>query len=331
MNIAYFDCFAGAAGDMIVGACLDAGAPSDKLFEELAKLKLDEVELHAEKVSRKGIAATSFAPKLTNQKPTVRNLSDITKIITNSQLTESVKTKAVKIFENLAAAEAKVHGITCDKIHFHEVGAADAIMDIVGACVGLELLGIEKIYCSDLIVGHGTIQCAHGTLPVPAPATAELIKGINLKQSNIEAELLTPTGAAILTTLSRQFGPLPAMQIESVGYGAGQRESSELPNVLRLMVGQATRDQPEKKGLDQVCVLEANIDDAGGELIGYVTEQLRHAGALDVYYTAISMKKNRPGTQLSVICHPDQVKLLEGILFEESTTLGVRRHLCQRT
>ena len=331
MKIAYFDCFAGAAGDMIVGACLDAGAPSDILFAELAKLNLDEVELHAEKVSRKGIAATSFAPRLTKPDFPARHLSDITEIITNSQLSEGVKTKAIKIFENLAAAEAKVHGVACDKIHFHEVGAADAIMDIVGACVALELLGIEKIYCSELIIGRGTIQCAHGTLPVPAPATVELIKGINLKPGKIEAELLTPTGAAILTGLTRQFGPLPALQIESVGYGAGSREPSELPNVLRLIVGHTTGDRLEKTELDEVCVLEANIDDAGGELIGYVTEQLRQAGALDVYCTAISMKKNRPGTQISVICRPQQVKSLESILFKESTTLGVRRHTCQRT
>ena len=331
MKIAYFDCFAGAAGDMIVGACLDAGAPSEMLLKELGKLNLDEVELHIEKVMRSGITATSFSPLLTKQDIHARNLSDITEIITDSGLSKAVKINAIKIFENLATAEAKVHGVTIDKIHFHEVGAADAIMDIVGACVGLELLEVEKIYCSGLVVGSGTIQCAHGILPVPAPATAELIKGINIKPSHIEAELLTPTGAAVLTGFTRQFGPLPPMQIESVGYGAGQREQSELPNVLRLMVGQSVDNQLGKTNLDEVCVIEANIDDAGGELIGYVNEQLLQAGALDVYCTAISMKKNRPGTLISVICRPDQVQSLESILFNESTTLGVRCHLCQRT
>ncbi len=242
-----------------------------------------------------------------------------------------VKEKAIKIFEKLAAAEAKVHGVSGEEIHFHEVGAADAIMDIVGACVGLELLGVEKVYCSAPAVGGGTVECAHGRLPIPAPATAELIKGIEIKSTDVEAELLTPTGAAILTSLAFDFGPLPSMRIEAVGYGVGQRDHPELPNVLRLFVGQEVKVESGKVEHDEVWVLEANIDDASGELIGHVTEKLQEAGALDVFCTAISMKKNRPGTQISVICRLTDATKLENILFQESTTFGVRRHICHRS
>jgi len=332
MKLAYFDCFCGAAGDMIVGACLDAGADEAFLREELAKLQLSEVDLHIEKVTKNTISATSFQPQIKEHAHghKHRHLPYIVELINQAQLSETVKSQAIGIFERLAQAEAKIHHTTPDKIHFHEVGAADAIMDIVGACVALESLGVEKIYGSALVVGSGTVKCAHGVLPVPAPATAELIKGIPLRSSDAPVELLTPTGAAILATLAEDFGPLPPMTIESIGYGAGQRDLENIPNVLRLLVGHVGSDL---SGIiaDEVVELEANLDDATAELIGHVTELLLHAGALDVFCSSIAMKKNRPGTRISVLTRPADVARLETILLTESTTFGVRRHTCLRS
>lgn len=327
MTIAYFDCFSGAAGDMIVGACLDAGAAEDHLRGELGKLNLPHIEIHIEKVVKKGISATSFVPRQLHHEHHHRNLSVILDIINGAGLSDGVKEQTGSIFRRLAQAEAKVHGTDEDQVHFHEVGGADAIIDIVGAAVALESLQVNKVYCSDLTVGSGTIECAHGILPVPAPATVELIKGISISPCDVEAELLTPTGAAILTTVASGFGAMPAMQVEVVGYGAGQRDNPRAANVLRLLLGNQT-DQIDG---DEVMVLEANLDDASGELIGHLTETLIQAGALDVYCIGIMMKKNRPGTLVGVICRPGDAARLERVLFVESTTLGVRRTLCQRS
>ena len=335
MTIAYFDCFSGAAGDMIVAACLDAGASADYLCSELGKLGLREIDVHIGKTVKHGIAAMTFDPRTDQHEHAGgaghghRHLSVIVDIIDKAQLSGSAGDKAVQIFRRLAQAEAKVHGVGVEEVHFHEVGAADAIADIVGACIVLESLGVEQVYCSGLVVGGGTVRCAHGVLPVPAPATAELIKGVPLVSSGANCELLTPTGAAILTTLAAGYGPMPTMCIEAIGYGAGQRDIPDWPNVLRVLVGSS--DQAVKAQSDQVFVLEANLDDATGELIGMVTERLMEAGALDVYCTAIAMKKNRPATKISVIAQPMDAGRLEHILFVESTTLGVRRQLCQRT
>ena len=332
MKIAYFDCFSGAAGDMIVGACLDAGASPDHLREELAKLKLTEVDLRIEKVNKAGFAATSFNPVITHLNHTPhRHLPHILKIIAQAPLSNSVQKKASRIFTRLAQAEAKVHGCAVEKIHFHEIGAADAIMDIVGVAVALESLEIEKVYCSNLTVGGGTVQCEHGIVPVPAPATAELIKGIKITPTDIQQELLTPTGAAILTELSESFGPIPAMRIDATGFGAGQRDLPNQPNVLRLLIGQSNQPDQSSSLQDEVVVLEANIDDATPELIGHVTDQLTQAGALDVFCTSIAMKKNRPATSISIISRPQDTTKLEGILFTECTTFGIRRHTCQRS
>ncbi|MBN1436653.1 MAG: nickel pincer cofactor biosynthesis protein LarC [Sedimentisphaerales bacterium] len=384
MKIAYFDCFSGAAGDMIVGACLDAGASADYLRGELAKLGLAEVEIRIDKVVKQGISATQFEPICgatahshhhnhktepehhqhnhghdhnqdhshhhdhnhgdehahshdhkrehshgaeSHHHQPHRNLKTICDMIEAADLSERVKEQSQAIFRRLAQAEAKVHATTEDAIHFHEVGAADAIMDIVGACVALESLGIDKVYVSGLVVGSGTVQCAHGVLPVPAPATAELIRGLEVSSGPAEGELLTPTGAAILTTLSEGFGAMPSMRIEKSGYGAGQRENQGVPNVLRLTVGEQAEVDASA---DEVCVLEANIDDATGELLGHVNETLLSNGALDVFTTAVMMKKNRPGVQLTVLARPADREALTETLLAESTTFGVRWHMCKR-
>jgi len=341
MKTAYFDCFSGAAGDMIVGAALDAGAPQELLRRELAKLALEDVDLEIRKVSKKGIAATLFIPQPKNtldhhhrknhEGPHYRNLADIIDIIEHAGLSKWTTGSAIKIFQKLAQAEAKVHGASENEIHFHEIGAVDSIMDIVGACVALESLAVEEIYCSPLVVGRGMVKCAHGLLPVPAPATAELIKGIEILPSEVEGELLTPTGAAILTTLASGFGPMPALEITDIGYGAGQNDNPQMPNVLRLIVGQKRLNRGSDVLSDTVCLLEANIDDATGQLIGHVTEVLLQAGALDVYTTAITMKQNRPAVTISVICPLTEADRMEKILFMESTTLGIRRQNCRRS
>ena len=322
---------------MIVAAALDASADADNLRTQLASLNLPEVTIHIEKIQKNHLAATSFHPQLTAPAHEHRHLPDILAIIQAAQLSDTVKTQAAEIFQNLARAEAKVHNIAPEQVHFHEVGAADAIVDIVGACVALESLAVEKIYCSALTVGTGTVKCAHGTLPVPAPATAELIKGIEIRPSNIPFELLTPTGAAILTTLADSFGPPPPMKIESIGYGAGQRDLPETPNLLRLFIGQTTSQSDTDTALedsthpDLVTILETNLDDATGQLIGYITEQLLNAGALDAFCTPVTMKKNRPGTQITVICNPPDSEKLQHLLLLESTTFGVRHYNCRRT
>jgi len=328
---------------MIVGAALDAGAPQEILRRELAKLALEDVDLEIRKVSKKGIAATLFLPQPKkafdphhhhhkNQKgPHYRNLADIIDIIEHAGLSEWTTRSASEIFRKLAQAEAKVHGTSENEIHFHEIGAVDSIMDIVGACVALESLAVEEIYGSPLVVGRGVVNCAHGLLPVPAPATAELIKGVEISPGEVEGELLTPTGAAILTTLASGFGPMPTMEITDIGYGAGQNDNPQTPNVLRLIVGQKRHDGGSGVPVDTVCLLEANIDDATAQLIGHVTELLLQAGALDVYTTAITMKQNRPAVIISVICPLTEAERMEKILFTESTTLGIRRQSCRRS
>ncbi|MBN1764162.1 MAG: nickel pincer cofactor biosynthesis protein LarC [Sedimentisphaerales bacterium] len=341
MKIAYFDCFCGAAGDMIVGACLDAGASEESLRRQLETLKLDEVDLKIEKVIKNGISATRFIPEIKtlpaddestkhhHHRPH-RQLPAIIEIIQNTNFSDQVKQQSIHIFRNLARAEAKVHGTSPDKIHFHEVGAADAIMDIVGAAVALEILGVKKVYCSPLVVGGGTVECEHGVLPVPAPATAELIKGIEITPTDVKTELLTPTGAAVLTTLSEQFGPIPSMKITNIGYGAGSRDIPGRTNGLRVLIGDSVEDHSLCDS-NEICQIQSNIDDATAELIGHVIDKLHNAGALDVYCTAVIMKKNRPGSEITVLCKPADIQTMENILFSESTTFGLRKQICKRT
>ncbi|MCH7870335.1 MAG: nickel pincer cofactor biosynthesis protein LarC [Planctomycetes bacterium] len=323
MRVAYFDCFCGAAGDMIVGALIDAGADTDALRQGLTALGLRGYTLSIEPVTKQGFAATRFRVDLENTGTQPhRHLSDILGIIDRSGLPESVRSTASRVFTRLGEAEAKVHGGSIEQVHFHEVGAVDAMLDIVGAVLALDLLGVDRIVCSPLPVGSGTIHCEHGILPVPAPATAELLMGVPLASTQEEGELLTPTGAALVTTLAEEFGPIPAMMVQSIGYGAGTRETTLRPNLLRVLIG-GTEDDGTT---DEITVLETSLDDTAGELIGRCQERLFEAGALDVYTVPIQMKKSRPGVLLTVLCEPRRRSEMERILFAETTTFGVRRH-----
>ncbi len=328
MKIAYFDCFAGAGGDMIVAAMLDAGLDAGFLKAQLATLGLKNLDIKITETSRAGLRALSFLPVVPKEQQQ-RNLEQITKIISRSKISEQAKKTAVTVFERIAQAEGNVHGKDPHNIHFHEVGALDSIVDIVSASIGLEALGVDKVYCSALSVGGGTVKCADRLMPVPAPATAELLKGVPIVGGPAQLELLTPTAAAILTTVVDRFCPLPSMKIEAIGYGAGSLESEEFPNVLRLILGQITSEA--EANADSVCLLETNIDDVSGELVGSATEKLFRHGALDVFTTPIYMKHGRPAEQISVICKVEDVQQLEQILFEEGLTFGIRRQILQRS
>jgi len=320
-KVAYFDCLSGISGDMTLGALVDAGVELAKLNDAVGSLGLPGCRLVAEQVKKKGFRATQVTVEY-EPEHAHRHLRQILEMIDGGRLSERQKELARRIFTRLAEAEAKVHGTSIEKVHFHEVGAADSIADVVGSAVGLDLLGVERIVASPVPTGSGTVKIAHGTCSIPAPATAELLRGIPLAESSIRCELTTPTGAAILAALADGFGPVPAMTIEQIGCGAGQRDLDEQPNLLRLLVGRTTSTGA---AADRVCVLETNLDDISGEMIGYCTTRLWDAGALDVYTTAIQMKKNRPGVKLSVLCRESDVEPIEAVLFTETTTLGVRR------
>jgi uncharacterized protein (TIGR00299 family) protein len=327
MRFAYFDCFSGASGDMILGACLDAGLPLDALRAALGKLNMAGYTLAASKVRKQGFAATSFQVDVDPQadKPH-RHLKHVRQIIEESSLSDAVKQRAIRIFTRLAEAEAAAHGTTLEHVHFHEVGAIDAIVDVVGACVAMDALGIDEVRCSPIPTGHGTVTCEHGVLPVPAPGTAALLKGVPLAECDEPGELTTPTGAAILTTLATAYCAMPAMTIECVGYGAGHREGKTRPNVLRLFIGRG--EGPSEA--DEVAVIEANVDDSTPEAIGYALEKLLAAGALDAFATPIYMKKNRPAVTVSVLAEPARQQELEAILFAETTTFGIRSYRAGR-
>lgn len=326
----HFDCFSGAAGDMILGALLDAGCPLEALQNVVARLKLPGVSLSAEIVRKQGLAATQALVAVGPEAKTKhRHLPHIEKIIDAADLKPVVAKRAKAVFHRLAVAEAAAHGTTIEKVHFHEVGAADAIVDIVCACAALDELGVERVSCSPVPTGHGTVRCEHGLMPVPAPATANLLKNIPLAACDEPHELTTPTGAAILTEFAERFGPPPAMRVRHIGYGAGQRDLNARPNVLRVMIGEAESSQPDET--DVVAVLEANIDDADGQSLAHASTSLLEAGALDVYIVPIIMKKGRPAQMLGVLCRPADVQTMETILFRETTTFGVRRHDTRRT
>lgn len=331
MRIAYFDCFSGASGDMILAACLNAGLDLGALRERLALLGVEGYRIDAAPVRKQGFAATGFEVSCDpdTAKPH-RHLKHIIDILDRSALPERIRRRAAAIFTRLAKAEAAVHGSTIEKVHFHEVGAIDAIVDIVGACIAMDLLTIERIVVSPIPPGSGSVRCDHGLMPVPAPATAELLKGVPLAACDEPGELITPTGAAILTTLADSFGPVPAMSIERIGVGAGRRDGQTRPNILRLIIGQ-TVDAAGDDEADEVLVLQANLDDVTGQVLGHVCEKLLEAGALDVFTTPIYMKKNRPATEISVLAPPAAREAMEEILFAETTTFGIRGHAVRRS
>jgi uncharacterized protein (TIGR00299 family) protein len=325
VRIAYFDCFSGISGDMALGALVDAGASLGDLTAELGKLDLEGYHIEAAKVVKRGISATDVTVKLQGGREPTRGFAEIRGIIEASELKEGVKERSVAIFRRLGEAEAKIHGKDIEEIHFHEVGAVDAIVDIVGVCICLDLLGVEQVHASAIPTFHGSVKIDHGTLPLPAPATIELLKGAPWRELGIEGEIVTPTGAAILAELACSFGPMPAMRVESIGYGSGKKDFG-IPNVLRVTVGEGLPPFPGEGGeeVEEVAVLETNIDDMNPQVYDVVMERLFEAGALDVYLSPIQMKKNRPAVLVSVMCAPEDTGRMSDILFEETSTIGIR-------
>ncbi len=321
MKIAYFDCPSGASGDMILGALVDAGVSLDSLGAELAKLPLVGYRLAAREVTKGAFRATKVDVEVdARAHDRQRSLPEILSLLDGSRLPDRVKAGARRIFARLGEAEARVHGTTVDEVHFHDVGAVDAIVDVTGAVAGLHLLGVEAVHVSALPLGGGMVEGPHGKIPVPGPGTAELLKGFPLFDNGVRAELVTPTGAAILTTLAGSAGSMPRMTVERVGYGAGSMELP-IPNLLRCFVGEATAD-PE--GQESIVQIETTIDDMSPQLYEPLVDRLLEAGALDVFLTPVIMKRSRPGVVLTAIAEPSRVGELSTILFEESTTIGVR-------
>ena len=376
MRIAYLDCFSGISGDMFLGALIDAGVPPAVLEQAVSALNLG-ARLEISRVNRSGISATKVDVIVKGEKDAPREqqaetpehgcsqshshphqhaddhhhdhsshrhgrgLKEIREIIGAGALSESAKKTAMAIFEKLGAAEATIHNVPIEQIHFHEVGAVDALVDIVCAAVGAEWLAVDEFVCSPLNVGGGTVTCAHGTFPIPAPATVELLRGAPVYSSGLQAELVTPTGAAIVRTLVKRFESFPKMTIEKTGYGAGTRDFSGHANVLRITVGDAFAEAIAGEGVrapqasarhasathlsrDSIAVLEANLDDMNPQVFGYLMDRLLEGGALDVFSTPVQMKKNRPGTLLTVLAKPEDTDRLAKIIFAETTTLGVR-------
>ncbi|MDC0832844.1 nickel pincer cofactor biosynthesis protein LarC [Geitlerinema sp. CS-897] len=345
-KIAYFDCPTGIAGDMCLGALVDAGVPVDYLTEHLNRLGVGEdYSLRVERVRRNGISAMKAYVDLrdmTEEPPTFdaekhhhhhhsegnRYLPEIEEMLQSADIPDRARKWSLAVFRRLAAAEGAVHGVSLDRVHFHEVGATDAIVDIVGTCLGLDWLEIDRLYCSPLPTGGGTVKAAHGRIPVPAPAVLKLweMRQVPVYGNGIDRELVTPTGAALTVTLVESFGVPPAMTLQQTGLGAGSREFP-IPNVLRLWIGEDT--QPSAS--DRVCVLETQLDDISPQAIGYVFDKLFDIGALDVFTQPVGMKKNRPGVLLTVICSPDKQTDCEAVLFRETTTLGIRHSFQERS
>ncbi len=335
MRTLYFDCFAGISGDMTLGALVDAGADARELTGRLALLGVEGYEISFEKVDRSGISATRALVRLTREEKKHRHLSHIERIIGDSRLNDSVKERALKIFRRLGEAEARVHDVPVERIHFHEVGAVDAIVDVVGACICFELLGVERFAASALHVGSGTVEMEHGRFPVPPPAVAELLRGAPVYSTDIVGELVTPTGAAIVATVCEEFGPLPRMRVEATGYGAGGREYKGFPNVLRVLVGESdkageTPSGVSRQGEEELLMVETNVDDVSPQVLGHLLERALGAGALDCFFTHVQMKKNRPGVLVSILCRPADGESMHELLFAETPTLGVRSYAVKR-
>ena len=326
MKAIYFDCFSGASGDMILGCLLDLGLSLDALKSQLAQLKVQNYTLAARKLVKGNLSATKFDVEIGHEHGN-RTFRDIEAIIRERDLSPQVKQRATRIFLRLTEAEARVHGASLEDVHFHEVGAVDAIVDVTGACIGLELLGISKIFSSPLNLGKGLTRGSHGVIPLPAPATVELLKGVPIYNNEVEGELVTPTGAAILSTLCDGFGDIPQLQIEQAGCGAGSRDYPDRPNVLRAFLGEF-RESSLQSGstsvANAVTLIEANIDDMNPQIYGYLQEKMLGLGALDFFTAPVLMKKNRPGTLLTVVAPRELLDTICWVLFEETTTLGVR-------
>ncbi len=317
-KLLYFDCFSGVSGDMLLGALLDLGVSHSSIEKQLKKLKIKTFKISTRKIKRDGITATKFHVQVSESR-TKRNFSDIKKIIEKSTLGDTVKKKSIEIFKKLFIAEAKVHGKKPHQIHLHEMGAIDAIVDIVGACVALKEIGADEIYSSPINVGKGFVKCEHGTFPVPAPATAELLKGIPVYSYGEKAELATPTGAAIVSAWATQFDELPEMMIERTGYGAGSKELKSHPNLLRVFLGTSF-----EKYATNTTIIETTLDDMNPQNYGYLMDTLFRTGALEVFYTNVQMKKNRPGILVTVICKEEKAPAIIKLLFKETTTIGIR-------
>jgi uncharacterized protein (TIGR00299 family) protein len=359
--VLYFDCFAGAAGDMILGALIDAGLPFDELKRALGSLAVDGWEVSVERVTKTGITASKFSVRETPHAHTShvhgvhdmhpahhahpahhvhpvhpdeshRSLNEISQAIGRSSLSEPGKSKALKMFRRLGEVEAAIHGTSIDTVHLHEVGAIDSIIDIVGAVFAMEWFHADRIVVSPINVGGGMVTSAHGVFPVPAPATLALLQNAPVYSSGIQKELLTPTGALILTEYADEFGPIPAMRIERVGYGAGDRELKDTPNVVRVLIGEAEGRMPQAPSpkSHRVSVLECEIDDMNPQIFGVLMDKLYKGGALEVFYVAVQMKKNRPGTLLTIIARPEQRDAMSEVVFRESTTIGIRHQELSR-
>jgi pyridinium-3,5-bisthiocarboxylic acid mononucleotide nickel chelatase len=336
-RVLYFDCFNGASGDMVLGALLDAGLPLDDLRQALGSLAID-ASVSTKRVLRAGVSATKFVVDGQAEHAhqhhhhdhgstavahhAHRSLAEINKVIERSSLSPGAQARTKKLFNTLGEVEAGIHQTSLENIHLHEVGELDSIIDIVGAVFALEWFGVDRIISSPLNVGGGMVHSAHGHFPVPAPATVKLLAGAPVYSSGIQSELVTPTGALLVTSYATSYGPIPAMTIDRIGYGAGDRDLPDTPNVLRVLVGETT-DQP---GTERIVVLECEIDDMNPQLFGLVMDRLYAAGALEVFFASVQMKKNRPGTLLTILARPEQRQELSAIVFRETTTIGVRHH-----
>lgn len=330
--LAYFDCFSGISGDMTLGALIDLGVPLPWLKESIARLPLSGFEIAVSDVAYNGIRAKRV-DVLAEGHHHHRHYSDIRTLIENSPLPEPARRMALAVFKRLAEAEAGVHGCRPEEVHFHEVGAVDAIVDVVGAALGFHYLGITEAACAPVPTGRGFVDCRHGRLPVPAPATAALLRGVPTVGTEIEYELTTPTGAAIVAAAAARFGPRPGMTVSGVGYGAGRRNLDPGPNLLRIMIGEKTGGAVAEKGeikSDQVVIVETSIDDMNPEFFGFVMDRLFDAGALDVVWVPIQMKKNRPGTLLQTLCTPERLSAVARCILTETTSLGVRYYEANR-
>jgi pyridinium-3,5-bisthiocarboxylic acid mononucleotide nickel chelatase len=326
MKTIYFDCFAGASGDMILGAMVAAGVHPQTLREQLSLLNVEGFKIDFETVDRSGLSAT-YARVETVHEHKHRHLSDVRRIIESSGVSDAVKELSLRIFTRLAEAEARVHNEPVEKVHFHEVGALDAIVDVVGAAICFDLMKVQRFVSSPLHVGSGMIEMAHGRFPVPPPAVTELLRGVPFYSCDLKGELLTPTGAAIITTVCHEHGPIPRIKTDAIGYGAGTREYENFPNVLRVLVGET---EVGDAAAERLWMIETNLDDASPQIVGHVMERVFELGALDCYFTSVQMKKNRPGVLLSVLCAPGEKEAVTKLLFTETTTLGIRSYEVER-